>query len=56
MPCRQCGEADRIVFGIKRRLDRPGTVLVSVGAGPIVGTDGLPALMEAAGFDVRRVQ
>ncbi|WP_236659677.1 TraB/GumN family protein [Sphingopyxis jiangsuensis] len=41
---------------IKRRLDRPGTVLVAVGAGHMVGTDGLPALMEAAGFDVCRVQ
>jgi uncharacterized protein YbaP (TraB family) len=39
-----------------RRMDRPGTVLMAVGAGHMVGKDGVPALLAAEGFRVTRVQ
>lgn len=41
---------------VKRRLDRPGTVLMAVGAGHLVGTDGVPAMLGAEGLEVKRVQ
>lgn len=40
----------------KRRMERPGTVLIAVGAGHLVGADGVPALLEAEGLKVTRVQ
>jgi uncharacterized protein YbaP (TraB family) len=37
-------------------MERPGTVLVAVGAGHLVGSDGVPAMIEASGLRVTRVQ
>lgn len=41
---------------VKRRMDQPGTILMAVGAGHLVGTDGVPAMLEAKGLKVVRVQ
>ncbi|NJB89961.1 hypothetical protein GGR90_002136 [Sphingopyxis italica] len=41
---------------VKRRMERPGTVLMAVGAGHLVGADGVPAMVEAEGLTVMRVQ
>lgn len=40
----------------EQRLERPGTVLMAVGAGHLVGPDGVPAMLEAKGYKVQRVQ
>ena len=39
-----------------RRMDRPGTVLMAVGAGHLVGPGGVPAMLEASGLKVTRIQ
>lgn len=41
---------------VEKRMERPGTVLMAVGAGHLVGSDGLPATLEAEGLKVTRVQ
>ncbi len=41
---------------VQKRMERPGTVLMAVGAGHLVGTDGVPAMLDAAGIKVTRVQ
>ena len=41
---------------VQGRLEQPGTVLMAVGAGHLVGADGVPAMLEADGLKVRRVQ
>ena len=40
----------------KRRMVRSGTVLMAVGAGHLVGADGMPAMLAAEGLKVTRVQ
>jgi uncharacterized protein YbaP (TraB family) len=40
----------------KKRLEQPGTVLMAVGAGHLVGTDSVPAMLGAEGMKVSRVQ
>lgn len=41
---------------VVKRMDRPGTVLMAVGAGHLVGTDGVPAMLATEGLKVTRVQ
>lgn len=41
---------------VQKRLEQPGTVLMAVGAGHLVGSDGVPAMLEAEGLKVTRVQ
>lgn len=41
---------------LQNRLARPGTILVAVGAGHLVGTDSVQAMLEAQGVPVKRVQ
>ena len=41
---------------LKARLDRPGTVLVAVGAGHLAGPTSVQAMLEKQGVKVERVQ
>lgn len=41
---------------VRRRLDRPGTVMMAVGAGHLAGRGSVIERLEAAGLAVRRVQ
>lgn len=40
----------------RQRMARPGTVLMAVGAGHLVGADSVPAMLDAEGLRVTRVQ
>lgn len=40
----------------KRRMAQPGTVLMAVGTGHLVGAGGVPAMLKAEGITVTRVQ
>ena len=41
---------------VKGRLDKPGTVMVAVGAGHLAGDQSLVAILEKQGVKVTRVQ
>lgn len=41
---------------VEQRLGQPGTVLMAVGAGHLVGKDGVPTMLAAEGYKVVRVQ
>ena len=41
---------------IQRRLERPGTVFVAVGAGHLAGRDSVQDFLERRGLRARRVQ
>src|SRR3546814_14674390 len=41
---------------VTRRLEQPGTVLMAGGAGQLVGSDGVPAMVGADGLKVTRVR
>ena len=41
---------------VARRMDQPGTVLMAVGAGHLVGDDSVLAMLAAEGYKVTRVQ
>ena len=41
---------------LARRLDEPGTVMVAVGAGHLVGRDSVQAMLKARGLRTKRVQ
>jgi len=41
---------------LARRLERPGTIFVAVGAGHLAGPDSVQAMLEAKGLKPKRVQ
>lgn len=41
---------------LQRRLDRPGTIMVAVGAGHLAGPDSVQSMLERRGVRVRRIQ
>ena len=43
-------------YWLSRRMARPGTVLVAVGAGHLAGEDSVIAMLEKGGYRVRRIQ
>lgn len=40
----------------QNRMEQPGTVLMAVGAGHLIGAEGVPAILETKGMRVTRVQ
>ena len=41
---------------LAERMDQPGTVMVAVGAGHLVGRDSVRTLLEAKGYTATRIQ
>jgi hypothetical protein len=41
---------------LARRLEKPGTVMVAVGAGHLAGRDSVQAMLKAKGLKATRVQ
>ena len=41
---------------IQQRMQKPGTIMIAVGAGHLAGSDSVLARLESAGYRVKRIQ